>query len=299
MDALYKVLTRSHNLQLLLANLMAFSLGAGLAHYFGTPLPAHIYALGQVISLALMYAAIYLREYFASTQPRYSYPIPAERARRLGPKAVQNSLLITALACATLATTLVIAAGRAAALNPLAIALLVTGVAGLLLISFPSLRMMESGAGEVILAFLLSLILPAFSYSLAAAEIHRYLLFICLSQALLIVAAQLVHQFSTYAADSQTPRLNLLIRLGWQRAWHTHNILLILAYATLLAAGLQGLPWGILFPAAITLPLAIWQTILLASMAAGRKPQWPMMRSISLAIPGLSLYLITFMFWIK
>jgi 1,4-dihydroxy-2-naphthoate octaprenyltransferase len=299
MNDLLKVLTRSTSLQLLLLNLMAFSLGAGIAHYFGTPLPLPVYAAGQSISLALMLTAIYLREYFASFTASTAYPLPVDRAAQLTRKALQNGLLITALAFAILATTLVIIANRMAVITPLTIVLLITGVFGVLLIAIPSLRIMDSGAGEVILAFLLSLFIPAFAYSLASAEIHRYLLFISLSLAMMLVTTQMIHQFSTYAADCQDCRTNLLIRLGWQRSWHLHHILLILATVTLLIAGIQGLPWGILLPVAVTIPLAIWQVYLLAGMAAGRKPQWQIMRAISLAIPGLSLYLITFMFWVK
>jgi len=193
----------------------------------------------------------------------------------------------------------VIIASRMAVITPLTIVLLITGIIGVVLIVIPSIRMMESGAGEVILAFLLVLITPALAYSLAATEIHRYLLLISLALTFMLVTTQIISQFSTYAADIQACRTNLLIRLGWQRTWHLHHVLLILAAVTLITAGIQGLPWSVLLPVAVTIPLAIWQVFLLSGMAAGKKPQWQIMRAISLAIPGLTLYFITFMFWVK
>lgn len=293
-------LISQRQLSLLVAyNILIYSLGAGIAHYFGIPIDWSIYLTGQGICLSMMLFTFFINDYFDKYLPSPDLPAPQTQADVDIRRRIQNTLLVTALVFMTVATILIIVLSRVGSMNPAATILVGIGFLASLVYTIPPIRLIYSGAGEIIIAFLLALVIPAFSYSLLAGELHHYNTLTSLPLTTFFIAMLLIQQFPTYEADCKDCRGTLLVRLGWQRGWHLHNILNILGFMLLVLASLQGLPWQILLPAFVAVPLTIWQFVLLAQMAAGEKPQWKLLQFTSLSIVGLITYLLTFMFWIK
>ncbi|MBA4420729.1 MAG: hypothetical protein C0391_06250 [Anaerolinea sp.] len=293
-------LITQRQLSLLVAyNILVYSLGAGIAHYFGIPIDWSRYLTGQGFCLSIMLFTFFINDYFDSFLPTSDRPAPQTRVEQDTLRRIQYTLLVTALVFITVATILIMLVSQVGSMNPAAIILVGVGFLASMAYAIPPIRLIYSGAGEIIMAFLLTLVIPAFSYSLLAGELHRYNALTSLPLTAFFTAMLLIQQFSTYEADCKDCRGTLLIRLGWQNGWQLHNILIILGFMLLVLTNLQGLPWHLLLPTFITVPIAIWQIVLLAQLAAGKKPKWKLLQFISQANVGLITYILTFMFWIK
>jgi hypothetical protein len=55
----------------------------------------------------------------------------------------------------------------------------------------------------------------------------------------------------------------------------------------------------LVWPALLTLPLAVWQIFTLRNIADGAKPLWPAFVATATAIFGLTAYLVTLAFWLR
>jgi 1,4-dihydroxy-2-naphthoate octaprenyltransferase len=106
-------------------------------------------------------------------------------------------------------------------------------------------------------------------------------------------------EFPEYGIDLKYKRQSLLMRLTWQRAIPIHNILVISAYIFFVVAPLVGIPLSLTWPPLLTLPLAVYQIIILRNIELGLKPNWRVLRVNALAMVGLVIYLLTFTFWIR
>jgi len=296
---LRKLLTRSTFILMLFFNLMVFSLGAGVAHYFGANLNWMVYLISQFICLFLMMFAYFLNEYFDTFSPSPELPAPRNESELVIRRKIQSTLLVTALVMATISTTLVVQLGRIGYLNPTVSILILAGFLACIAYSVPPIRLVYSGAGEIVLVFMLTLAIPAISYSIFAGDLHRYILLLSMPLSCFLLASLLVQQFSSYSSDCSDCRSTLLVRLGWQKGWHLHNILVILGYAFFVFISLQGISWRMLWPILFTLPLAAGTFFLLAQLANGKKPQWKLMQTMSWALIGLTVYLLTFTFWTR
>ena len=113
---------------------------------------------------------------------------------------------------------------------------------------------------------------------------------------LLSLAYLLVLNFLTYADDLKFSRRTLLISLTWQRAIPIHNILIISAYLFLALIPFFGIPIRLLWPAFVTLPLALFQIILMNNISQGDKPNWSILKYSAMASYGLTLYFIVLIF---
>lgn len=284
---------------LLLFNVLLFALGGGIAHYLGITIGWTAYMAGQGISFMLMLGVFFLNDYFEMLSPAGIIQ-PSRTANELdAQRKLQASILITALSFITIAAILIVFMYRDGLMNGTAIVLLSVGFLALIAYAVPPFRLIYSGIGELLVSVLITIMIPAFSFSLQSGELHRYLSMSTLPLAAFFLSMLVVNQFTSYASDCKNCQNTLLVRLGWQRGWHLHNILLILGYLLLVLSRIQGLPWVIVWPSLLPMPIAVFQVILLNQVASGSKPRWGLLKATSLAIVILTAYLLTFTYWTR
>ncbi len=154
-------------------------------------------------------------------------------------------------------------------------------------------------AGEVGLAVWGGFAAPAWLYGLIRGGWHPWLLLLGLPLTLAILAALLAWGFATFSADQKQGRRTLVQVLGWQAAADLHHALLLAAFAFLgLDLAILGLPWRLLWPLFLVLPLAFYQMVQLRNITLGLKPLWDWLRAVGLAIPLALAYLLTVIFLI-
>jgi 1,4-dihydroxy-2-naphthoate octaprenyltransferase len=168
-----------------------------------------------------------------------------------------------------------------------------------LAISVPPFRLEDKGFGELVRAMLITGFSVLVAFSLQANTVHRMVAYISIPLVTLALASFLTMDFPAYAADQLSGRQSMLVRLTWERAIPVHNALIIFTYLFFLAASYFGIPFRVIWPVLLTVPLAIYQAVMLRNIALGLKPNWRILTINAKALIGIALYLLLFTFWIS
>lgn len=287
------ILRLTRPVQLLLA-LLTYGLGLGLARYLGASLQPAPQFLGGFIVVFLLAASSLLTEYFRP----FNEPLVVDETRRER-EDLRALLLIFSLVLLGVTAILVFLLQRGGFLHLDTFLLL----GGLLLLALanavPPVRLVNRGLGELSLSVLIASLTPTFAFLLQAESLHRLLTIFTFPLFLLALAYFLALNFPAYADDLKYERHSLLAGLGWQRAIPLHNALFFAAYLFLAVSPFLGVPFALVWPAFLTLPLAAWQMFTLRGIADGSKPLWPLFITLATAIFGLTAYLLTLTFWLR
>ncbi|MBE0698210.1 MAG: prenyltransferase [Anaerolineaceae bacterium] len=252
-ETLFKsILHAAHPLSLI-AGILLYALGGGIATYLGESINWPVYWIGQGAVTLLQLSSYFLREYFdRAGQPPFEIrtgapPGNGDKKQPVPPpRVIFLQVALTSMTAGAVLTVLLLAAGR---MSP--VAFLFIGLAFILAIVYaiPPFRLVYSGYGELILSILITNLFPAFAYILQVGELHRLLAMLTFPLTFLYLAAILAQSLSTYLEDIKQNRQTMLARLGWQRGMSLHNILIAGAYILLAFSVLAGLPWRLAFPA--------------------------------------------------
>jgi 1,4-dihydroxy-2-naphthoate octaprenyltransferase len=293
MPSFTAILRLTRPIHLLLA-LLTYGLGIGIARYLGGVMRPVPQFFGGLSLLLLLAAANLLGEYF---RPPNEPIVPAETRQK---RAELRSILLTVSAAfITSAVLLAFLLGWQGYLPAQAALLMVFYLLLILSIAVPPVRLLERGFGEIITAFLIAVLTPAIAFLLFVPEVHPFLIGFTFPLFLLGLAWLLATSFENYPEHLKYQHHNLLMRLTWQRAVLVHDGLLIAAYFFLAVLPFLGLPFRLVWPALLTLPLAAYQIFMLRNIAAGAKPIWTALNIAATAVFGLTAYLITITFWLR
>lgn len=282
--------------------ILFYALGAGIAAYLGNPIDWPVYFIGQAALLLLQIAGDLLVAYFdRSNQPPFeSYPrrpaAPEEEEQPILPRIVFLQAALAVLTAGAVLTALLLAQDRLGTVG-----LLLLGLALLLVIAFavPPFRLVVSGYGELVQAFLLANLFPALAFFLQTGELHRLLALLTFPLTFLTLAAQLARELRGYGGDVRTGRTTMLTRLGWQRGMLVHNLLLAAGYSVLALSTLAGLELRLAWPAFLTLPLALFLLMQMNRIAGGAKPGWRTLHVTADAMLALTVYLLALAVWVN
>jgi 1,4-dihydroxy-2-naphthoate polyprenyltransferase len=300
-ETLFNAIFRAARPLFLIAGILLYALGGGIATYLGETINWQIYWLGQGAVTLLQLSSYFLREYFdRSNQPPFEIstnPPPRngeERQALPPPRVVFLQIGLTAMTAGAVLTVLLLAEGK---LHPAAF--LFIGLAFVLAIVYaiPPFRLVYSGYGELVLSILIANLFPAFAFLLQANTLHRLLAMLTFPLTCLFLAAILAQSLPAYLSDIKHSRQTMLARLGWQRGMSLHNILIAGAYILLAFSVLAGLPWRLAFPAFLALPLGVFQIWQINSIAGGGKPRWRLLSLTAMASIGLAAYFINLALW--
>jgi 1,4-dihydroxy-2-naphthoate octaprenyltransferase len=283
----------------LLAGLLLYALGGGIAHYLGVQIDWLVYWLGQGCITLLQVSSYFLKAF-------YDFPIEIRRLRRDRriPRQdedeafiLKNTILQIAITTLTIGAVLTVLLYTRGAINPAA--LIILGFA--FLISFfyavPPLQLVYSGYGELTSALFLANLTPALAFLFQTGNLHRLLAMLTFPLTALFLAATLALSMQTHAENIKRNRRTLLVRLGWQMGFQLHHFLILAAYLLLGIATLLGLPWGISWPAFLTLPIAVYQIWIIQQIAMGASPKWNVLNFTAMITFGLTTYLVAFALW--
>jgi 1,4-dihydroxy-2-naphthoate octaprenyltransferase len=283
----------SHPLNLLLGGL-TYTLGTGIARYLGETTTLTIFWLGLIGVISGQLGMNLLGEAFRP----FTEPVPEEltRAER---ETLRNTLTLSsigALAGAGLIAYLLLKEG---ALSPQTILFLGLSLAIVVAYAVPPLRLLDKGYGEFAFAVHLAFISPALGFIFQAGVYHRLVGIVSFPLTFMALAYFLVLGFPSFASDQKYDRRTLLRILGWERAVPLHHFLLLASYLLLASAYFFGVAWELLWQAFLTIPFALFQVWQLHNISLGGRPVWRLLMINSLAVFGLTAYLLTFAFWLR
>jgi 1,4-dihydroxy-2-naphthoate octaprenyltransferase len=293
-------LIRLSHPSLLLAGVLFYALGVGIAKYLGTTIEWNLYFLGQGIVTTIQLGAHFLYEYFAF-EPNIHNNLFHSKTLDSNPltdiKVSRNLILIAVFASLTVSATFFILLMYEAKLSPLTIGLFVFGVLGAIFFSTPPIRLVNTGYGELVESILLANFIPAFGFLLQANELHRLLAMSTFPLTLLVMAAILVFEFPNYARDVKYDRRNLLVRIGWEKGMTLHHIFILCAFLLLAIAVTVKFPWSIALPIVFLLALGVLQIWQMRRIAGGLRPNWRNLQLTAMLLVASYAYLLAFGFW--
>lgn len=281
----------------LLGGILLYVLGAGIAHYLGVRLNFTAFWLGMATVTLLQVSSQYLNEY-------YDIHADSENSNRTlfsggsGEAGLPRRVaLLAGLSSLTVAAVIVALMYRDQLLSPPLAAILMVALLAGLAYSMPPLRLVSSGYGELVASILVANMVPAFAYLLQAGSFHRLLSMVTFPLTALHMAMLIAFSIPDYSNDMKFGKRTLLIRAGWQRAIPLHNALIVLAYALLALAILQGMPFKLAWPGFLTLPLGIFQIYRMNQIANGAPPRYGLLTFVAIALFALTAYFLAFSFW--
>jgi 1,4-dihydroxy-2-naphthoate polyprenyltransferase len=281
----------------LLAGILLYAVGGGIAVYLGEPLDWTTYWIGQAAVTMLQLSTFLLSAYFS--QP--ARPPFEVRARSIPgapnppPRGIYLQVAATTLTIGAVMTVLLLARGD---LPPTAFLFFVLAVALGLLYAIPPFRLVEKGYGELVLAVLFANIIPSLAFLLQSGDPHRLLVMLTFPLTCLYLAAEIAAELQPYAEDMRVGRMTMLVRIGWQRGMSLHNLLIAAAYILLALAVIFKLPWRLAYPIFLSLPVALFQIYQMSAIANGAKPRWRLLLYTAMATVGLAAYFMNLALWV-
>lgn len=295
---LFLVLIRPASLLLVI---LMYSLGTGIVDFLGTPVDPNANLLGMAVSLLVVLGSQLLDIYFRTFTPETALPIQRvveQRKPDLPLLTLRRLMLQAAAVCfgvGALITTLLLVQRQA---NPATLSILAIIFLLAFFYAVPPASFSRKGMGEVIETILITNLVPALGFLIQTGEFHRLLLMLTVPLTALSLAMRLAMALPAYGVDVARERMNMMTSMGWQRGMRFHNILIILAFLLLLLAFAFGLPWRLFWPCLLTLPIGLYQIIQIRHIVSGMKPNWNILNLTSIALVGLTAYLITLSLWI-
>ncbi|NPV56815.1 MAG: prenyltransferase [Anaerolineae bacterium] len=290
-----RIFTRTAQPWSLLGGILFYALGVGVAHYLGEPLDWRVYWLGQACITMLQVSSFYLKHYF--DLPPYHRNDPKRDAKPITdlPKPAWLQAAITTLTVDAVIAALLIS-GRD--LNPVSLILFVIGFALLFFYAVPPFRLVYSGYGELIQAYFVASLTPFIAYALQSGDLHRLLWLLTQPLTALYLATTMALTLHGTPEQIRLGRQNIWSRIGWQRGFMLHNLLVLGAFVLLGVFSLLGLPWLLTWPGLLGLPFGVLQVVHVNQIADGDKPRWRLLSLLALASLGIAAYSITLTLWI-
>jgi len=293
MPKIRAILNLNRPIQLVIA-LLEYGLGLGLARYLGATIQVGPQYLGGAIVLLILSASYMLAEYFRpNNEPTMSGETPGEREDlRQILLVLSISLLVTAVICIFLLQR----SGYFKVETSLLVSLFVILAMGN---AVPPVRFSNRGLSELSSAIILAGLIPSLAFVFQFGSFNRILSMYTFPLFMLALAYLLALNFPAYVGDLKYERRSLLMSIGWQRGVLLHNILLIAAYLLFAALPFLGIPFDLVWPSLLTLPLAAYQVFVFRNLVDGAKPIWSAFIANSSAVYGLTIYLVALTFWLR
>ena len=274
--------------------LLLYGLGIGIGRYLGVRLDPTVYLLGQGLVTLIQLIGGYLYEFY-NAESKTLYRRTAQNPDLSG--VLQDEQLPRQVA--QVAAAIALALGAALVYNLLATSsisviawiILVILLLSAFIYSLPPIQLATSGYGELLLSAAMGALLPAFAFSLQAGNLHRLIIMTATPLVALHFAMLMVFELRSYAVDLSVERRTLMVRLGWQTGMRLHDLAIVFAMGSVLAAYLAGMPSRIALNSLIALPLAVAQIWQMSRIRNGAPIRWKPLLYNAVALVALLAYL--------
>lgn len=279
-------------------------LGTGIARFLGYEIDWALFALGLGWLFSLQLGAQYLIQYFTQAPARKNNLPKVFTFYRglLGQGEDQLPRRVALGSAAGMLTITTIFTVGMVQFDGLNLSLAIVMVLILLLslaIALPVVNLKDSGITELIVAILIGILLPGFSFLIQAGYTHRFVILVTVPLAVLLIPVFLSLEFPNYSISNNPENQNLIQQLGWRSAMSVHNSFILLPFLILGLTALSGMPLRAAFSPLLVLPLAFLQIWQMRRIAAGVKPNWLTLTWNAVVIFELVTYLLAFSFWLS
>jgi hypothetical protein len=252
--------------------LVTYFLGIGIAHYLGFPQKTDHIWNGLILLIAFQTGCVFLGKYFEL----YLYPNYFYHEENSNPKKDQQEKNIQILnlligvaffaICLIPTFSLLFASGlRITNLMIIVFTLFIISIVEM----FPN-QVSNWGLMELLQAVYFANLIPLIAFSLQSNSFHRLLFFLTFPLFFLYFAYFIVSSLPIVIIKNHS----LISRIGPIISLRIHNLLVLLAYLTLLSGSLFDVPWKLIWPVLITLPIGLIQIWQVNQILKGHKPSF-------------------------
>lgn len=282
----------------LLTGAFLYALGTGIVIFRGELINWRNFWVGLVLVAMLQLSCAFLTTFYTRLLEPRSIGTPQSGENGVGATLPRGSLMLVAVTTLTVGAMLTAVLFAAGAITPSV--LLVLGLAFLSVFAYavPPFRLVYAGYGELVMAVLLTTLVPALGYLLQDGEMSQLLGMLTFPITALYLAMVLALSLESYYADLKAGRQNLMIRLGWQRGMVLHNVLILVAYLLIGIGALIGMAWALTWPRLLTLPIGLFQFWQIWQIGNGAPPRWRLLRLTAIATFAITVYLQAFTLWV-
>jgi len=288
---------------LIVAALLTYMLGLGIARHLVVPVDTSKATLGFVLVIFLLEMRAFLEAYNrhpGAPENRLSNTIKVEdryiSAIEQFPRTVLLYVAVVILVAGALLTTLLALKGG---LSPAVTLILGIAFFACFFSAVPPFALSEKGYAEIIEALLIANAVPSIALGLQMPELHSLLVLLTLPLTLLYIALRITVALKDFGKDSLRNRQTLLLRIGWERGMSLHNISLIGCYLLIAVFAAFRLPWSLIWPQLLSMPFAALQILQVQQIAGGAKPNWRLLILTASVTFALTAYMSTVTLWIR
>lgn len=163
---------------------------------------------------------------------------------------------------------------------------------------FPS-QTSQWGLEEFFRAFLYANTIPAFAFSLQVNLYHRLVFLLTFPLFFLYLAFFIVNNISLVYDSEYEPSGSLLKKIGSFTVLRLHNLCLLMGYLFLLAGTFFDLPWKLIWPALMTIPIGLIQIWQVNQILSGRKPNISALEFTAASIALFTAYFSILSLWLN
>ncbi len=275
---------------------LTYFLGIGIAHYLGFPQKVSTLWNGLILIIAFHTGSIFLGKYFELyffTNPDYSAQEKRNPIKYQQEKNLRLLFLLIGIACLAVC---MIPLFTFLFTDVLIIQNLVLIILTFFIISiveiFPN-QVSNAGLLEFLQALYFANLIPLISFSLQSNSFHRLLFLLTFPLFFLFLALFIVLSLPKVGNNIETWRHSLVSRIGPILSLRIHNLLILLAYLTLLSGSIFDLPWKLIWPVLVTLPIGLMQIWRVNQILKGHKPNFTFLIFTAIACTGFATYFMT------
>ncbi len=163
---------------------------------------------------------------------------------------------------------------------------------------FPS-QTSQWGLEEFLKAFLYANIIPAFAFSLQVKVYHRLVFLLTFPLFFLYLAFFIVNNISSVYDSKNKSSGSLIKKIGSFAVLRLHNLSLLMGYLILLAGTFFELPWKLIWPALMTIPIGLIQIWQVNQILSGRKPNIQALEFTAVSIALFTAYFSILSLWLN
>ncbi len=274
-----------------------YMFGIGVAHYLGYSLQLGSCIEGFVWISAILISSSYLGTYFKIVTSEFGRQKNEFHTQSETDKVIGKIFLLTGISSLAVSLIPLLRLFTHGSINPITIVILIMTL-GITFFSdlFP-LQIASSGLLEFLQAIRVANLIPVISFTLQVNGIHK-LLFL-LTFPLLFAFIALFILIPLPELENGENKRSLIDKLGSVNLLKLENLLVLFTYLIFLVETILDLPWKLIWPALIALPIGLLQVWQVNQIIHGHKPSFTPLLFNAYATAGFTAYFILLALWLN
>jgi 1,4-dihydroxy-2-naphthoate octaprenyltransferase len=273
--------------------LLTYFLGIGIAHYLGFPQKLNPLWNGLILIVAFHTGSVFLGKYlndFIFCYPQYYAKDKVHSNEFQEQKIFQTLVLLIGVACIAICMIPIFAFIVSGGFKITNLIIIVMAIFIICVIEMFPAQVSSAGLLEFLQAMVFANLIPSIAFSLQANTFHRLLFLLTFPLLFLFLALFIILGVPRVKNNLESKDQSIFSKIGPILTLKIHNLLILLAYLTLLLGSIFDLPWKLIWPTLVTLPIGMIQLWQINQILKGHKPAIHPLIFNAIGTTGLATY---------